>query len=308
MKLKINFKSLRMKGLISKRKEWFGYLLFALIFTVALLFYCFPSDAVQDYFRAMGLRANPRLALSADRIEPSILVGLKFMKTKVALEDTPDRVILTAERVLIKPQLLSLLLGKSKFSFHCAAYRGDASGSVLFTKDPKMGFIDTEMALTNIHVGDYPYLSHLIGRPLEGTLGGTISYSGHNLMSDGSGKANLRLSDGKVNFVQPFLTLESIDFREMEIDAVFEKQKINVTRLELKGEQLQGTLSGTITIKEQLDQSSLDLKGTIEPFAALFKSNPEIQATVAVLKQRLDQGTLSFVIHGTVKEPLIKFT
>ena len=297
-----------MKGFISKKKEWFGYLLFALIFTVALLYYCFPSDAVRDYFRAMGLRANPRLALSVDRVEPSILVGLKFIKTKVALEDTPDRVILTADRLLIKPHLLSLLLGKSKFSFHCAAYQGDVSGSVLFKKDPKTGFIDTEIALSNIHVGDYPYFSYLIGRPLEGTLGGTISYSGHNLMLDGSGKANLRLSDGKVHFVQPFLTLESIDFNEMEIDAVLKKQKINVTRLELKGEQLQGTLSGTITIKEQLDQSSLDLKGTIEPFAALFKSNPEIQDTVAVLKQRLGQGTLSFVIRGTLKEPLIKFT
>jgi type II secretion system protein N len=160
--MKIHFWSLRMKGFISKRKEWLGYLLFALIFTVALLYYCFPSDAVLDYFRAMGLRANPRLALSVDRVEPSILVGLKFMKTKVALEHTPDRVILTADRLLIKPQLLSLLLGKSKFSFHCAAYQGDASGSVLFKKDPKTRFIDTEMALSNIHVGDYPYLSHLI--------------------------------------------------------------------------------------------------------------------------------------------------
>ncbi|MBW2174917.1 MAG: type II secretion system protein GspN [Deltaproteobacteria bacterium] len=196
-----------MKGFISKRKEWFAYLLFALILTVALLYYCFPSDAVRDYFRAMGLRANPRLALSVDRVEPSIFVGLKFLRTKVALEETPDRVILTADRLLIKPQLLSLLLGKSKFSFHCAAYQGDASGSVLFKKDPKMGFIDTEIALSNINVGNYPYLSHLIGRPLEGTLGGTISYSGHNLMLDGSGKANLRLSNGKVNFVQPFLTL-----------------------------------------------------------------------------------------------------
>ena len=298
-----------MKDFLSKHKEWFGYLLFALILTVALLYYRFPSDALRDYFQAKGLRANPRLALSVDRIEPSIAIGLKFMKAKVSMEDMPDRVILRADRLLIRPQLLSLLFGKSKFSFHCAAYQGDVSGSVYFKDDPKMGFIDTEMALRNISVGDYPYLSHLFGRPLEGTLGGTISYSGpYNLMSDSLGEANLRLSDGRVKLLQPFLTLKSIDFSEMEIDMVLKKEKISVTRLELKGEQLQGSLSGTITLKEQLAQSSLDLKGTIEPFAALFKSDAAIQDTVAFIKQRLTKGTLSFVIRGTLNEPVINFT
>lgn len=297
-----------MKNFISKHKERLGYILFALILTLVLLYTRFPSDAVRDYFRAKGLGTTPRLDLSADRIEPSILVGLKFTKPKVALKDAPDRVILRADDLFIKPALSSLLLGKRKFSFRCAAYQGDARGSVLIKKDPEMDFVDTEMTLNNIHVGDYSYLSQLIGRPVEGTLGGTISYSGHNLMSDGSGKANLKLSDGRVKFLQPFLTLQFIDFSEMEIEAVLEKQKINVKRLELRGKQLQGSLSGTITVKEQLARSQLDLRGTIEPFAALFQSSGGAQDTVAVLKQHLVKGTLSFAIRGTVEEPLIEFT
>jgi type II secretion system protein N len=297
-----------MKDFILKRKEWFGYLLFVLILTVSLLYYLFPADAVRDYFQAKGRRANPPLALSVDRVAPSVPIGVKFTKTKVALEDVPDRVILNVDRLLIRPKLLSLLLGKSQFSFHCEAYQGDVSGSVQLRKDPEVGF-DTEIALRNIRIGDYPYLSHLLGRPLKGTLGGTISYSGQSKpMADGSGEANLKLSDGSLELLQPFLTLKSIDFSEMEVEIALNKESLNVTRLELKGKQLQGTLSGTITLKEQFGQSSLDLKGTIEPFAALFKSNAGMQNTVAIFKQRLTKGTLSFVIRGTVKEPQVEFT
>ena len=301
--------SFSIKEFLSKRQGWSRYLLFGLILTAALLYYRFPSDAVLGFVQAKGRAASPRLDIAVERIAPSVLIGLKFMQAKVALEESPDSILLSADRLLVKPKLLSLLSGKTKFSFHCEAYQGDVKGSIYFEKEPNTGFIDTEMALSNIHIGDYSYFSRLLGRPLEGTLGGTVAYSGqYKPMLDGSGEANLKLSDGKLELLQPFLTLKSIDFSEMEVEMVFKKQKIDVTRLALKGKQLQGTLSGSITLGKQFAESSLDLKGTIEPFAALFKSGGGAQDTVAVLKQRLNKGTLSFLIRGTIKAPEVKFT
>jgi type II secretion system protein N len=298
-----------MKRLISNYKKWLGYLLSALILTVVLLYYRFPSDAVRDYLQAMAERANPRVVLSLDRVKLRLPIGLKFVETEVALKDMPDSIILKADSLLLKRELWSLLQGESKYCFDCLAYKGNVSGCVHFNKDGTGGFIDTEIELRNISIGDYAYLSHLIGRHVEGTLGGTVSYGGpYNLLMDGSGEANLRLSDGKVELVQPFLTLESIDFSEMEIEMALKKKKINVTRLELKGQQLHGTLSGTITLKKEFAKSGLDLKGTIEPFAALFKSTAGILDTVRFFKQRLEGGTLSFVILGTLGEPKIEFT
>ncbi len=299
-----------MKRFISEYRKWLGYILYALILTVVLLYYCFPSDAVRDYVQAKGDRANPPLTFSAGRIGPSIPIGLKFMKTEVSLQDAPNSLILKADRLWLKRPLWSLFLGKPQYSFHCIAYKGDVSGTVRFEKDqPQQGFIDMEMALKNIHVGNYPYLSHLIGRPIEGILGGTVSYRGkYSPMLDGSGEANLKLSDGRVELLQPFLTLESIDFDEMEIDMVFEKQGIRVTRLALKGQQLRGTLSGTVALKEEIAKSTLDLSGTIEPFAALFKNTTDAQNTVAFLKERLNKGTLSFSIQGTLGKPKVQFT
>ena len=225
------------------------------------------------------------------------------------MKDMPDRVILRTDSLLLKPQLWSFLRGRSEYRFHCLAYKGDLIGWVYFKKDRTKGFIDTEIELRNIRVVDYAYLSHLIGRHVEGTLGGTLSYTGrYNPLMDGSGEANLRLSHGRVELLQPFLTLESIDFNEMKIEIVLKKQKIDVTRLELKGQELHGTLSGTITLNEGFAKSRLDLRGTIEPFAAFFKSAAGTPDTLKLFKQRLKGGSIPFVIHGTLGEPKIEFT
>jgi type II secretion system protein N len=298
-----------MTRFVSNCKKWLGYLLFALILTVALLYYRFPSDAVRDYLQATAGRATPALVLSVDSIEPRFPIGLKFADTQVALKDTPDKVILRADSLLLKPQLWSLLRGRPEYCFHCMAYKGDLIGCVYLEKDHKRRSIDTEIELSNVHIGDHTYLSHLISRHIEGTLGGTVSYKGqYNPLMDGSGEANLKLSQGRVKLLQPILTFESIEFDEMEIEMALKKQDVKVTRLELKGKELHGTLSGTITLKEEFARSSLDLRGTIEPFAEFFKSTPGTQDTVKLFKQRLKRGTLSFVIHGTLREPRIEFT
>jgi len=298
-----------MKRFISKNKKYLGYLLFALILTVALLYYRFPSDAVLDYLQATANTADPRIVLSVDRVEPRLPIGLKFGKTEVSMKDMPDGVILRIDSLLLRPGLWSLLRGKPEYCFHCVAYKGDLVGCVYIEKDRTRGFIDTEIELRNILIGDCAYLSHLIGRHIEGTLGGTVSYTGrHNLLMDGSGEANLRLSHGRVELLQPFLTFESIDFNEMEMEMVLKKQQINLTRLELKGQQLHGTLSGVVTLKEKFAKSSLDLRGTIEPYAESFKGKGGAHDTLKLLKHLIKNGTVSFVIHGTLGEPRIEFT
>jgi type II secretion system protein N len=298
-----------MKRFMSNSKKWLGYLLFALILTVALLYYRFPSDALRDYLRATADRSNPPLVLSVARIEPRFPVGLKFAETEVALKDVPDKVILRVDSLLLKPQLWSFLRGKFEYCFQCMAYKGDLTGCVYFKKDHRRRLIDTEIELRNIRIEENAYLSHLIRRHVEGTLGGTVSYRGYyDLLMDGSGEANLRLSQGMVKLLQPLLTVESIEFNEMEIEMALEKQEIKVTRLELKGQQLHGTLSGTIKLKQEFAESNLHLRGTVEPFAEFFKSTPGTLDTVKLFKQRLKRGTLSFVIHGTLGKPSFEFT
>jgi type II secretion system protein N len=298
-----------MQGFVSNHKNLFGYILYGLVLTAVLLYLRFPSDAVEDYFQAKGGRANLPLTLSVDRIGPVIPFGLKFLKTRVSLRDSPNSLILKADRLSLRPSLLSLLGGKPDYSFRLAAYRGDTSGNIRLGQNGETASVDAQIELKNVDFGEYTYLQKLIGRTVTGTLSGTIKYNGqYRPMLDGSGEAKLSLSEGMVELAEPFLTLKSIDFDELEIDMVLNKQKINVGRLEFKGRQLQGKLSGTITLRKALAESVLSLSGTIEPFAALFESAEGMQETVAFLRGRLDQGTFTFMIEGTLGQPKIKFT
>jgi len=67
-------------------------------------------------------------------------------------------------------------------------------------------------------------------------------------------------------------------------------------------------LSGTISLKEIFGKSVLDLKGTIEPHAELFKNADDASGAVMLFKQGLKKGTLGFIVKGTIDKPRMRFT
>jgi len=297
-----------MRQFISKNKKWFGYILYCLILTVGLLHYRFPSDAIEDYLQATVDRVNPRFVLSVDNISPSFTFGLKFLKTKLSFQANPDNILFRADSILIRPTIWSFLQGKFKYCFKCLAYDGVLKGCVNFQKNSIEAPFTALIELKDISIGDYDNLPGMIGRHIKGVLDGTIIYSGqYNVLIDGIGEADLRISNGLVELIRPILNFESIDFNELWIKMILKKQKISLTHVELKGRDIHGTLSGIVSLKKEFLKSSLDLRGTIEPFADFFKGLMGTRDSIKFFKQRIKRGRLSFIIQGTLEEPTIKF-
>jgi hypothetical protein len=170
------------------------------------------------------------------------------------------------------------LSGKLKLCFEGLAYDGVLEGCANFDEKALQAPFSTSIALKDIRLGKLD-LQSLIGRHVEGSLDGSITYNGkNNLLIEGSGAADLRLSDGRLELLQPILSLDSIDFDQVSIK------------------------------RKEIGNSRLDLRGTIEPFSDFFKSLPGTQDTVKLFKRRLKRGTLSFTIRGTLSEPSIQFT
>jgi type II secretion system protein N len=299
-----------MKAFVERNKTWLAYILFVVVLTGGLLYYRFPAEAVLDLLKAKAGQANPPLSLTVSRLSPSVRPGLRLEKTKIAVRETPDRVLFQADRLSIRPHLLSFISGDSAYSFDGFAYQGDISGRVAFKNEENTSNMETDVELSGIRLEDYSYLVHLLGSPFQGTLGGIVSCSGpsKNVLKEGSGEARLTIVDGMVKLREPFLTIETIEFKGMDIELILKGGKIDVSRLELKGSQMQGSLSGTIFLKDELVNSNLNLKGTIEPFAAFFESAGGTRDTVAFFKERLKKGPVSFAIRGTLKAPEIDFT
>ncbi len=297
-----------MKQFIRKNQKWFGYVFYALIITAGLLYLRFPSGLIKDYLETRGERSNSPFSISIGQVSPSLPFGLKLHEARVAQRANPNKIIFRADRVYIKPTIGTLFVGNLNFCFESLAYDGVLEGCTNFSEKSLQAPFSTSMVLKDIRLAKYD-LRSLIGRHVEGRLDGTVAYNGKNdLLIEGSGEADLRLSDGRLELLQPILSLDSIDFSQISIKMALQNRKINLTQVALEGPNMRGTLSGIISLQKDIGKSQLDLRGTIEPFSDFFKSLPGTRDTVKLFQRRLKRGTLTFIIRGTLTEPSIQFT
>jgi type II secretion system protein N len=292
---------------MEKPKRLVGYILYFICITAGFLYYLFPSDAVVDYLQGKTQKLNPSLSIAIDRVKPWPLLGLRFTNAQILYRDQPKRRLFRAETLLVLPNARSFLRGTQGWNFKCTAYGGAIKGNASLNGGAANA-LNAEVELEAIRIGEHKDLRDLIGRSVDGVLSGTISYSGRRQgVLNGSGEANLRLVDGRIELLSPLLNLESIEYNEVTITMVLNRKRVNLTRLELDGPMLRGTVSGIIRLEEELEKSIIDLKGTIEPFASLFKEAEGAQSVLKFFRGRLRKGALPFRIRGTIAHPTITF-
>jgi type II secretion system protein N len=298
-----------MKQMILNKKKYVGYTLYVIVLTLALLYYRFPSDIFLDYLQATVHRIDAGLHLSIKDVSPSFPFGLKCIESELRSREGSAEAIFKADSLFIRPEVWSFVQGKFRYHFECLAYDGGLRGNILFTKNNFRAPFTTAIEVKDIFIGNNALLQGAIGRYLEGILSGTITYKGQSwYLRDGEGEADLRLSSGRVELLQPILSLEAIEFDEILIKLALQNKKIDLNQIELKGREISGTLSGTINLKKDLLKSSLDLSGSIEPFADFFKSLTGTRDTMKLFQQRLKRGRILFTIRGTISNPRMRFT
>ena len=298
-----------MKQTVRKNKPILWYTLYGFLLTAALMYYRFPSSEIRDYIEAAAARANPSLLLSVEEVSPSLPPGLEIMKIKLSLRERPKDVLLSSAKLSIRPELLSLLQGDPKYAFDARAYKGKAQGTLHFRENNPGAPFTTRIQLKDIDIGESVYLSSLTGHGIAGILGGTLTYEGRSpLLIDGTGEANLRITDGRVALSEPILSFETLTFTEFSLKVVLKNRRLDLTGVELKGREVQGTLSGTIGLKRQISKCTLDLRGEIEPLAGIFKGVGGDEHTMKFLRQYLKKGSRSFTIKGTFGKPKFRLT
>jgi len=293
---------------MSKRKTFSGYALYTILIAFGLLFFRFPSDAYRDYFQATTDSINPQYQLMIEEVYPYFPFSLKLSRPNLSLKANPDMKVFIAESLLIKPDLGSFFKEQSGYYFDCLAYDGDLKGSIHFEKNNMKAPFSTSIVLKNIYIDDFLRLSDLIGNKVRGVLDGSIAYRGvFNSLTDGIGEVNLKISDGHLELFHPILDLKSIDFDEMLMKMTLENRKIDFASVELKGKVIQGALSGTVSLRKKVSESHLNLKGTIMFLADPDKRNKNVSKILGLFLQNRKSKKLSFIIHGTLTEPKLRF-
>jgi type II secretion system protein N len=292
-----------------KNRTWMAYTLYAILLTLGLLYILFPSRDVKAYLEARVNDSNIPVHISIGDISPSLAFGLNLRKTDLSRQAAPDKVLFRAARLFVRPGLWSYLQGKMKVCFDGRLNDGSVEGCVQFNeKDPDTP-LSTSMTFRDILLGKFENLADLIGRHVEGSLGGSFVYDGQiESLMEGEGEADFRLSNGRIELQRTVLDLNAVDFDEIWVKLTLKKRRVDLTHMELKGPNIYGTLTGTISIRREFMDSGLNLKGTVDPSQSFFESSQGASVTVKLLGQSLGDGPLSFRIRGTLKNPRFDLT
>ena len=78
---------------------------------------------------------------------------------------------------------------------------------------------------------------------------------------------------------------------------------ITVAKAELSGLEVKASITGSIQLQPDINQSQLNLKGTLEPLAEFYKKHPEIRELLKSMKKRVKRGQYFFAVTGTLAEP-----
>ena len=294
---------------MANKKKWFGYALFVVILSGFFLYLSFPSDTICRYLKGLATRFAPAVALSVEKVRPAFPFGLKLEDTDVRLRERPGTPLFMADTFVIMPSVQTLTLRKPAFRFDCqGVYGGEMRGVVAFKTFSLAGPLQSDIEIRRVQLGQYPHLDEWLNVGLTGVMSGTVLYAcTQGDFLSGSGEGDLSILDSSVRFAQPFLGMESVHFDRIDARMALDKQRISLETCNFMGEQLQGKASGTIDLKQTVDQSTLDLTVTLETFSAL-SDDPGLFDVVGLFGQGMYEGNLTIFIRGTVSQPRISFT
>ena len=240
-------------------RKWLAYFLFILAVTAFFIYYLFPSDKIKSYITVQFNKTYPGITIALDHVTPAFPPGLRLYNVNFYHTHDP---LFGMEQIKISPALLSLFRSKINFFYKGSAYAGMLEGRGEFTKNTPELMIDGK--LSGIRIEEISAIKDVIGRNISGVLDGNFTYrnekeSGNDL------KAELIISNGQLELITPLLQLESLAFKKITAELALKNMNLNIKKCIINGDQMDGSISGSITLKNSPGQSYLKLSGTIKP-------------------------------------------
>lgn len=290
----------------AKNKKWLGYFIYVVLVTMVLLYFLFPAEMVEEFVDNSVSRSNPELTFKAGQISPWLPAGLRFVEARVYSGDNSQLPIFRAKSFYAGPQIIKLFKGEYRFQLDGQAYNGDIHGWLDLPDENKKSLAG-DINFGNFDLASHEILAKKIDYKIIGSAGGNITFSGNSAnIDDLNGKADLRLSDGQLQFKEAIFGIASVDMKSVEFELELKNRQINLIKAELGGSDVKGSLSGSIQLHKDFMQSSLNFKGTVEPLAEFYKNNPNIRELLKNMKKRVKRGQYFFAVTGTLNDPRFK--
>ena len=159
-----------------------------------------------------------------------------------------------------------------------------------------------EGKLSGMQIKAISTVKDFIGRNISGVLDGKFTYRNENESGDNL-KAELIISDGELELLTPVFKLRSVSFSRIAADLVMKNQKLQIKRCIIKGDQMDGSISGTVTLKNSPGQSYLKLSGTIKPNKLFIEKLGKDLPANLLPEKIFGKDGVRIRVYGTIDKP-----
>ncbi|MDH5510664.1 MAG: type II secretion system protein GspN [Nitrospinota bacterium] len=289
-----------------EQRPWFWrsalYLILLVFATLVFATIRFPSEKLTPMVNH-AMRQAP-VHMETQTAEFSFPPGLILRNVSVALKQQPQNNLAAISTMKIKPYYLAALMGGLKANIRAQTLDGIVEALV---ETEKMGDGDSELSLTfhGINPGKAQWWDRFPWFKVEGNLGGEGELKvrhGDVKKAHGWLKAQTRetrLDVGKN--LNPDGGVVEIAMGDLELN--LEKGKLTVVKGSVSGPHFSATVSGGITMANELNNSILNIIITL----AMAEPAKKALGTAALfLPQPGADGKTIIRVGGTIKSPAVR--
>jgi type II secretion system protein N len=272
------------------KKKWFLYSIYAVALASFFVYYLFPTERLKTFIVMQVSRVNPLLRVTVAQAGLMLPPGLRLQRVQVDHKNSP---LLFADDLAILPHLKTLLSDRKLYSFRMKTYEGAITGTA---EIDGTGQVTIDAVVAGLKLSGIPFLKRLSANHIEGILDGKFAY----VAASGKPEAltiNLDINNMAVTLGTPFFTLDQVRFDKVHADAVLRNQLLEITRVVLTGDQIEGNLAGSASLNTDLMQSVVNLNGTVMP-QKQFLENSGVQVSGAILAGLKAGGGIPIRISG----------
>jgi len=283
-------------------KKWLFYIVYTLVAMGFFFYFLFPSETIKGAVSTYLLKTIPGYQIQIHGLQPVLPLGLGFDSVTVLKSHNLWAQI---DRLNVNPRLSTLLSSKKIVNFRGKAYQGTLRGHIDINETDKSNQTDIFLELTDIQLADIMQLQERLGRKLSGFLSGDVDLRDNNGPSR-SIKGKLDLTDVRFELSNPIINIQEVALNIVEAEFNINKQVFSLKRLEAKGGQVEGSLTGTVMIRKPMGKSRINLRGSFFPQEVLLASFQDFLPANFFKQQMGDKG-MPIRIYGTIEKPKFSF-
>ncbi len=258
--------------------------------TLALLWICFPSEAVRVHAAARLVEALPGLSVEIRAARPSLPPGILLQDLRISYADKPVAVI---EQIRIVPEWFSLLDEQPVFAFTGSAADGGISGSGSLADAGAGQKANLNARIEGVQLARLPAFQNIFSSRVSGRLEGLLTGDPGGL------RGKITVSDLQLDLAAPVFDLKTLAFRTLEAEIALQSKRLVLRSCRLRGNEMDAEVTGTIVLDALAGKNGLNLNGRVTPHHG-FMAKMEGSLPPNFLRRR---GGLSFRVSGSLQSP-----